>query len=172
MSESCSADSAASSKNFPTASISTVIQLYHAGKIKKILITGGNPSLIGEKPTDAAALRSFLTNLGIPDSDILTEDRSRNTRENATFTAEILQGDPAGSHYLLITSASHMRRASACFRKVEIEVTPFATDQTEDPIDAPTPDALILPKSSAFYQWNMLIKEWLGYAAYKFQGYL
>ena len=157
--------------NHPNRLIHT-IQLYQAGKIKKILITNGSPALVGKKLTDNDILRKFLTRSGIPDLDILTEKRSRNTRENAVYSAEILSEYPAGSRYLLITSASHMRRASACFRKAGIEVTPFVTDQTENAIDSPTPGALIIPKAGALSQWNMLIKEWVGYAAYKFRGYL
>ena len=55
---------------------------------------------------------------------ILVESRSTNTYENAEFTKDILKGD-AGGRWVLVTSAEHMPRAVACFRKVGLNVVPW-----------------------------------------------
>jgi len=61
------------------------LQLYRMGKIKKILITGGQ----GLNPTnpysEAELLKRFLIMTGMPETDILIEEKSVNTRENALF---------------------------------------------------------------------------------------
>jgi uncharacterized SAM-binding protein YcdF (DUF218 family) len=44
------------------------------------------------------------------------EQTSRNTYENAVFSADLLHPDPS-QKWLLVTSAWHMPRAMGCFRK-------------------------------------------------------
>ncbi len=55
----------------------------------KIAFTGGDGSLSeaeeGEARTEAEAARAFYLSLGVPESRLILEDRSRNTRENATM---------------------------------------------------------------------------------------
>ena len=148
------------------------IELYKAGKIRKILVTGGSAALVGEKRNDSEMVRQFLVKSGIPPLDILVEARSRNTHENAVLSAELLAETMPGARCLLITSAFHMRRAAGCFRKEGIQATPFATDLSEDAIDTWTPDAVIVPKARGFEQWGMLVKEWVGMAVYKARGYI
>lgn len=147
------------------------IELYKAGKIRKILVAGGSPALIGEKRNDSEMVRRFLLNVGIPSEDILIEARSRNTRENAVFSAEFLAEQMPGARCLLITSAFHMRRAAGCFRVAGIEAKQFATDMSEDAIEHWTPNALIVPNPRGFERWGMLVKEWVGMVAYKVRGY-
>ena len=71
--------------------ITQALQLYRMGKIKKILITGGQ----GLNPTntysEAELLKRFLMMTGMPEADILIEEKSVNTRENALFTKEFLE---------------------------------------------------------------------------------
>jgi len=81
------------------------VQLFKAGKIKKIFLSGGSPEVIGEKLTDVAAVRDFLEEVGIPAGDIVTEARSRNTHENANYSAEIIRSRYPGARCLVITSA-------------------------------------------------------------------
>ena len=60
---------------------------------------------------------------GVPDKHlILTEKRSRSTRENAAYGAVILRQHGI-KRIVLVVEAQSMPRASACFRKEGIEVT-------------------------------------------------
>jgi uncharacterized SAM-binding protein YcdF (DUF218 family) len=60
---------------------------------------------------------------GIPPDLIWIESRSRTTHENALYSSEILRqhGVP---RVALVTDASSMPRATACFRKLGIDVVP------------------------------------------------
>jgi uncharacterized SAM-binding protein YcdF (DUF218 family) len=71
----------------------------------------------------AGPMRDFVTAYGIPRNAILIEDRSRDTRENALFTAEILRNDPRQK--VLLTSDYHMFRAYRAFRKAGLDVSPL-----------------------------------------------
>ena len=71
----------------------------------------------------------------------------------------------------LITSAFHMRRSLACYRKVGLAIQPFTTDfYAHKP--RYTPDAFLIPSVDAIGNWQKLIKEWIGLIAYKMAGYI
>lgn len=143
--------------------------LYRKGYIRKILISGGNrdPNVRPE----ALQLKSILLLAGVPEADILCEERSINTYENAQFAAEILRKKFAGQRYLLITSAFHMRRAVACFAKAGVDVSPFPTD-----FYAVRRQNYwlqwIAPSEQALALWGVLIHECLGYIVYDILDYL
>lgn len=99
-------------------------RLFHAGKAPVMVLSGGsNPKV--SATSEAHAMRGFAVDLGIPVGAMLLEEQSRNTRENARFTAELLR-PPA--HILLVTSALHMHRAKALFESRGFTVTPAPTD--------------------------------------------
>lgn len=152
--------------------LTQAIELYKAGKVRKILVTGGSPRVIGERLNDSEIVRRFLLDVGIPEGDLAMESRSRNTHENAVYSLEFIRANMPGARCLIITSAFHMRRGAACFRKAGLEVTPFVTDQQEDAIDHPTPNALIVPNPRGFVRWEMLVKEWVGMTVYWLKGYV
>ena len=149
------------------------LQLYKLGLVEKIFISGGSGSLLKEADrSEAAQIRQVLLLSGVLEEDIQTEERSRNTHENALYTAQWLEDNNLSEHrFLLITSAFHMRRSLACFRQLGLHPTPFSTDFYTD---APkyTPDRLLIPSEEALVIWTRLIKEWVGYTVYGLMGYL
>lgn len=147
------------------------IQLYKAEKIQKIVISGGLGSFSKSTIREAPQLREVMLMCGVSDEDIIIESQSRNTRQNAVFTAEILNDQFKDYNYLLITSAFHMRRSLACFEKVGVTVSGFSTDfKTGD--YPPRPTSYIVPSPSAIYRWHILVKELIGMAAYTVMGYV
>ncbi|MFP4092054.1 MAG: YdcF family protein [Cyclobacteriaceae bacterium] len=147
------------------------VHLYREGKINKILLSGGSGKILKDSVVEAVLLKRILLNAMVPEKDILLEDASRNTRENAAFSAEILEEAYPGQRHLLITSAFHMRRALACFDKVGLEVDPFCVDFRSKEYEY-TPDVLIIPNSGAIGHWEVVIRELLGMTAYKVAGYI
>ena len=141
-------------------------QLYHQGIIKKIMISGGNGVLFNDGYVEANNLRDYLIKNKIPPQDILIENTSRNTRENANNSAMILKADYPNGKFLLITSAQHMRRAQFCFNQTKIKTTAFPTDCTNSKINYNI-EYMFLPKADALEKWEMLIHEWIGYIVYK-----
>ncbi len=148
------------------------VVLYKKGLIKKILITGGDGELLGKNVSEADMTLPFLKTLGIPDSDIILESKSRNTRENAVFTKVVLEKMGLGqARCLLITSAFHVPRASAIFKKVGLDFTAFPAHFFSERFEWKA-SATILPDRMGLYKWELFIKEWIGYAVYWTQGYL
>ena len=150
------------------------VQLYKLGKVKKIIVTGGSGLLLDdpESRSEARQIAQILLISGVPPADILLEEESRNTRENAINTLRLLEERPLDKkRLLLVTSAFHMRRALGCFEKVGLHPQAYPTDFYASEQEY-TPADLLIPTGDTFPSWSRLIKEWLGYLAYDAMGYL
>lgn len=146
------------------------VRLYHEGRIDKILISGGSADIFGNDTIESVLLKNFLTKIGIPEVDVLTEENSRNTRENAFYSAELLKNLPH-NNLLLITSASHMPRALKCFEKVGLHCDIYPTDHYSGSRKYNL-DTLLIPSTRTLFNWNVFIHEMFGFAAYKVSGYI
>lgn len=145
-------------------------RLYRSGKVKRILVSGGNmPSATAVKP-EAELIKELLVEWGVPEAVVETAGRSRNTYENALEIRELRERSPFASA-LLVTSAAHMPRAMAVFRRAGLPVTASTTDV--EVIDA-SPSSLMawLPDAGALVRTTAAAKEWLGYWAYRQRRYL
>jgi uncharacterized SAM-binding protein YcdF (DUF218 family) len=102
----------------------TLKRLYPSARI---IFTGGSSALKGANYTEADGVKLFWNNLGVDTKDIVFENRSRNTFENALFTYEIIKPKPT-DRWLLVTSAMHMPRAIGVFRKIGFPVIAYPVD--------------------------------------------
>jgi len=141
-------------------------QLYHKGIIKKIMLSGGNGQLFNDGYIESEAMRDYLLANKIPITDIIIENTSRNTIENAINSAEILKEKYNEGSFLLITSANHMRRSQLCFNKANLKTTAFPTDCTTS-YRSTGYDYILFPRVEALERWEDLIHEWIGYIVYK-----
>ncbi|MFK8105455.1 MAG: YdcF family protein [Saprospiraceae bacterium] len=151
--------------------LTNALELYHTGKIKKILLSGGSGNLTGESYSEAILAKEYLLRIGIPLEDIIVESRSRNTRENALFTQQLLADKYPSASCLLITSAWHMPRAAACFEKLGLSFDQFGVDYVGEK-NRFALESMLVPDRLGFYRWEILIKEWVGYVMYRLRGYL
>ncbi len=148
------------------------LTLYHQGKVKKILISGDHGYVTERGLHEARQFKDVLVGWGIPSSDVLTEEISRNTHENAMETKKILEKKYSlNSRFLLITSGRHMRRSLACFTAVGLHCIPYSTDLFTGPNRAYFWDQYFVPNVENFSEWNALLKEMVGYVAYDLAGY-
>ena len=145
------------------------VELYASGKIKKILLSGGN-GMIGSEFEETTSSIRLLQRMGVKREDILFEKQSRNTYENAVYSAEILKEKYPNQQFLLITSAFHQRRAMACFKKQGLNCDAFSADIKSESKIAIT--NIIAPDTENIELWQLTIKEMVGYVAYKMRGYL
>lgn len=152
--------------------VTHTVQLYKLGLIKKILVTGGSGRLIQLHERESVQFRDAMLLMGVPEQDIVLEANSRNTHENAVEVKKIIDSlHIKPSQCLLITSAFHMPRSIACFRKVGMDIDYFTTDFHSHPRQF-TPDVWLVPRVEAFLIWHRLIREWVGIGAYKIAGYV
>lgn len=142
--------------------------LYHASKAPVILISGGGPE--GES-TEAAMTEEILRVMQVPASAMMLEQVSRNTHDNAVFSAPLL-AERGWSRVLLVTSAFHMRRATALFAAQGVTVIPAPTDHhisnmldERDWLDR-------VPSLSSLTVTHYAIHERVGYLFYRLRGWL
>ena len=148
------------------------LELYKRGYLKKILLTGGSGSLLTQYEKESIFLKNYLVEIGIPGEDIIIETSSRNTRENAIYTARVLEEKNINTdNCLLITSASHMRRALGCFEKAGISTDTYSTNRIAGPRKF-DPNHLIIPHAYTLAGWSGLFHEIFGYAVYRVMGYI
>lgn len=159
--------------NSSASRLTQAVELYKLGKLKKLLLSGGNGNILQAGVAEAENAKRYLIRLGIPAADIIIEPKSRNTRENALFTKEILQKENniAGKQLLLITSAFHMYRAEKCFTRIGLTATPFSVD-FHAPSNLVFQISDLVPSPKAIEDWQLLIKEWVGTGVYRLRGYI
>ncbi|MFD2784042.1 YdcF family protein [Hymenobacter rubripertinctus] len=147
--------------------------LYRAGRIRRVIISGGSGALHPPPGTrsEARELHTLLRLAGVPDSVILVEERSRNTRENARFTQQLLARHPRIRSTVLVTSAFHMRRAEGCFRQAGLRPATFPAGYYSVNRRA-LPAFGLMPAEEPLRLWGILLHEMAGYAVYKLLGYL
>jgi uncharacterized SAM-binding protein YcdF (DUF218 family) len=84
------------------------IHLYHAGYAPKMLFTGGTGE--GQKHPESSVGRFIAMQQGVPEGDILTEDRSRTTKQNLEEARLVMRQHGLGSA-IIVSDPLHMKRA-------------------------------------------------------------
>lgn len=129
-----------------------------------LLVSGGG--LAGETP-EAVLMKSALEeDFGLPVRWV--EVGSRDTRENALFSAQILR-DADVRHVLLVTHAMHMPRAQAAFEAAGMIVTPAPTGWLADHGE-PSGEHFLpgqLPNANSAYTGWFAVHEAIGRLAYR-----
>lgn len=152
--------------------VTHTIQLYKLGLIKKVLVSGGSGRLLKTDEPEADKFKRVMIMMGVNETDIMIENKTRNTYESAVAVKKILDSlQYKPEDCLLITSAFHMRRSLACYRKAGLPVESFTTDFYGLP-DKHFIPSILTPSVQSFIIWEKLFKEWFGLAAYKIAGYI
>jgi uncharacterized SAM-binding protein YcdF (DUF218 family) len=150
--------------------ITHALRLYQEGYVQKIVVSGGTGNIWDQSLKEAPLLAKFLQRAGVPAEDIIVESNSRNTYESAQAVKEILQANFSNHQYILITSAFHMRRAKAVFDHQQVNTTCFSADFRTGDLP-PNIFTFLVPSTGALHNSTILVKEWMGFLAYKFAGY-
>jgi len=105
-----------------------MVRIVTAVRLQKLLgipvIVSGGKVFESQTTNEAAVVRRFLEDLGVPHEKIIEESRSRDTFENAEYTVAICS-QYGYKRPVLVTSAVHMRRSVASFEKAGMKVLPF-----------------------------------------------
>lgn len=95
------------------ARIDKGVQLYKEGWAKTLIFSGAAAE--GEI-SNAKAMKTIAAGEGVPAENILIEENSKTTLENAQYTAVLLAENNIGS-IILVTSPYHQRRTYELFKK-------------------------------------------------------
>jgi uncharacterized SAM-binding protein YcdF (DUF218 family) len=143
--------------------------LYARGLAPRLVLSGGDASVFGQGPKEAREMKRLAMRLGVPEQAILLEEGSRTTYENATGTRKLL-GDAS---ILLTTSAYHMPRAQALFRKQGFAVTAYPCTYSSKYLPGQMPDLTMfdmIPDVEALRVTTHAINELMGILVYRLAG--
>lgn len=146
----------------------TVERLVTAARLHRqlnipIIVSGGRVFPGG--PAISQLTKRFLVDMGIDADQIIQEDRSRDTFENAKYSKEICIRN-GYTHPILVTSASHIPRAMLSCDRVDFKVTPFPCAMTTWQ-DMAYSWYSFLPSAGAMEKTSSALHEWLGLLFYR-----
>lgn len=141
-------------------------RLFQQIKAPYVVVSGGSFTPQPEKQIEALAMEEMLQDFGVPPGRILVEEHSRTTLENAMLTSRALSSAFAKTNpdkpwrVALVTSAFHLKRATALFEQAGFQVRPVLADVRIVPEQKASWE--YLPKPEALERSTMAIKEHLG----------
>jgi uncharacterized SAM-binding protein YcdF (DUF218 family) len=127
-----------------------------AGGSCRVVVSGGNPEHHEQAEADNYA--PFLLARGVNASDVLRENESVNTYENARNVARLL-GPARDGSFVLITSAYHMRRSLAAFSAFGMNAQPFVSNVRHAHVS-------FFPRSRGFIDAETALHEMVGLARF------
>lgn len=147
------------------------VELFEQGWAPRLVLAGGDASVFGSGPIEAAEMERWARRLGVPAGGITVETRSRTTYESAAWTRRLL----GKASVLIVTSASHLARATALFHKQGMRAVgyPCGFAVTNRPGDVWDGDPFdLIPTVTAFEHSTTALTELVGTAVYRALGNL
>ncbi len=143
------------------------VALMHQYPHLRLLFTGGSGSVLAGEQSEAQRAKLFFDTMGVETSRVVYESRSRNTYENALFSAAV-NGIDHKKPWLLLTSAFHMPRAMGVFSRTGWNATPWPVDYRATAHDSWFDFSL----HDGPQLWELALHEWLGFYAYRVAGWI
>jgi uncharacterized SAM-binding protein YcdF (DUF218 family) len=142
-------------------------ELYHQGKRCPVLVSGGNSNPDQPAPAAADEMCKLLVQLGVRDDDLIVENKSRTTHENAAESQRLLK-ERGLTKVLLVTDAAHLHRALACFRQAGIDAIPCGCQyRARSPAGEMS---RFVPSAEALEGFQRACHEWIGLGWYWLRG--
>jgi uncharacterized SAM-binding protein YcdF (DUF218 family) len=132
----------------------------------RFIFSGGVANLVRPGTPEAAAARAAIEAIAGTAKDMEFEAAARNTTENAANVLA-MAGPDARRPWLLVTSAFHMRRALAAFRKAGMNVVAAPTDFRADKPQWPW---LSAAPAGQFAKAGLWLHETAGLLAWRLAG--
>jgi uncharacterized SAM-binding protein YcdF (DUF218 family) len=154
--------------------------LYHAGKATHLLLSGGGITWQDSRQMSIAEEMAVLAGwMNVPEEALWLQEESRNTYEDALYSAEMLE-EKGINQIVLVTSAMHMPRSVALFEAQGLEVIPAPTDfvVTEvgwENITSFNPQAILTSLTPTVGNMGLTtatLKEYLGMLVYSLRGWI
>ncbi len=144
-------------------------RLFHAGRGDVVILSGGRMPWRGAGLTEAESGAMFLRDLGVPDEAMVLDTAALTTRDNAVNIAALLE-EKGIEDFLLVTSATHMRRSMGSFRVLGLRPLPVATDFQATP-ERPLRMGDFFPSSQALAGSTRAVHEYVGMVVYRVRGW-
>ena len=138
------------------------IRIYREIPNSKLLLSGG-----GSIGTDAQIMLDVANAIGVDKNDIILESKSRDTKDQAIFIKELVKDRP----FILVTSASHMPRSMALFKKQGMNPIPAPTGHKSINTQGSTSRFILpFPRGNEIVKSETIFYEYMGLMWSKLRG--
>ncbi len=138
------------------------VRLYKAIPGSKLLLSGGGAF---DPVPEADVMARIAVLLGVKPQDIMLERDSRDTEDEAVIVAEMV----GARQIILVTSAAHMPRSVALFKKHGLQPIPAPADYQVKEAQGPNPSRFF-PKAGYMEQAESAWHEYLGLVWARLRG--
>ena len=146
----------------PVVRLMEGIRIYRKFPGSRLLLSGGGAF---DPISEAEVMARVAREMGVPERDIILESKSKDTRDEALFIKPMVGNEP----FVLVTTASHIPRSMALFRKLGM-----------NPIASPVGHSIkdrqglrlnsFFPSTGSIKNAELAIHEYLGMAWAKLRG--
>jgi uncharacterized SAM-binding protein YcdF (DUF218 family) len=151
--------------------MTTALALYAQKKAPLLVITGGGYEKDGVMYSEADAAFGFLkSSLAIP-INVISLGVCSDTHDEALKIAALAE-EKGWKSFILVTSATHMPRAVATFRKAGVEVSAVPCDYQSSFNRITDIDWIHLPHNGSFASFGAWMHEVIGTWVYSWRGWL
>ena len=138
------------------------IRIYKKYSHVKLILSGGRG--FDSIPT-ADVMAHVAKELGVDENDIILEATSQDTKDEAQLIKPLVRDD----HFILVTSASHMPRSIALFKRQGMNPIPAPTGHLVIRKQGVSPSSFF-PGAGSLLKLEMFFHEYLGIAWAKLRG--
>ncbi len=139
------------------------IRIHNMLPESKLILSGGKGS---DPVPNAKVMSDAAMVLGVDMSDVILESISRDTKDEARLVNEIV----GENKFILVTSASHMPRSIALFRKLGMFPIPAPTDYWVKESKGGIIPGMFFPSSGGLRMVERVFYEYLGLAWARLRG--
>ncbi len=148
------------------------LDLARLGKAKVLLVGGGGFTLEGESFAEADMFKAIVDERKLNPGEIISLGGCKHTRHEAEKVGKLAQ-ERGWKRILLVTSATHMKRAAAVFRTttgLEVVPAPGAFLTSASIVTVSTVD--LIPRSHGFAKLDAYLHEQIGWFVYRRRGWI
>jgi uncharacterized SAM-binding protein YcdF (DUF218 family) len=148
------------------------LELVRLGKAKTLVVGGSAVTVDGEPFAEADLFKEILVVWKAGEPEVISLGGCKHTRHEAEKVAMLAQ-ERGWKRVLLVTSASHMRRAAGVFRTTtSLEVVP-APSAFLTSVSIVTPDSTdLVPRAAGFVKLENWLHEQIGWRVYRWRGWI
>jgi uncharacterized SAM-binding protein YcdF (DUF218 family) len=147
------------------------LELVRLGKAPVLCIGGSGVVVDGRHFIESELVKAALAERKVTDAELIALGRCTNTCDEARRVRELVRAR-GWQRVLLVTSASHLRRAMATFRTAGVEAVPAPCNflgLIGEPI---SPWRLGPPGYGGFARFSTWMREWVGWHVYRARGWI
>lgn len=138
------------------------------GNGRPVIVTGGTVDPRPEWEPAGSAMRKLIVEAGVPAERVMLDSNSLTTRESAVHISEWLRQRHM-RRVILVTSASHIRRATMAFRAEGVNPIPAPVAEPEQP---GAWISWLLPSRAVYQRSEGALYDYFGLAYYWTRGWV